>query len=120
MQTSGNRPEGSVVCLAQVEGLGIQVNNDSVGPRVRQFAGLTFMMRASNAGKRSGRWPSCSYCHANPGRWPGLGKSPGLWPRKDRRGMLVTNVENLSYGGVMAPPNSAKFGYHHRFIPWDV
>ena len=36
--SKSNRPKGSVVCLAQVEGLGIQVNNDFVGPKVRQFA----------------------------------------------------------------------------------
>ena len=73
----GNRPTGSVVCLAQVDGLGIQVNNNFAGPRARQFA---LSVRASSAGKRSGRWPSYACCIANPGRWPGLGKSPGLWP----------------------------------------
>ena len=33
-----NRPNGSVVCLAQVEGLGSQVNSDTAGPKARQFA----------------------------------------------------------------------------------
>ena len=35
----GNRPNGSVVYLAQVEGLGSQVNHDPGGPRARQFTG---------------------------------------------------------------------------------
>ena len=33
-----NRPKGSVVCLAQVEGLGTQVTSDSAGPTAWQFA----------------------------------------------------------------------------------
>ena len=32
-----NRPNGSVVYLAQAEGLGIKVNNHPAGPKARQF-----------------------------------------------------------------------------------
>ena len=78
--SSGNRPKRSVVCLAQVEGLGTQVNNDSLGPQAWQFACLA--SRYATLRQANGRavGPTCSCSTANPGRWPGLGKSPGLWP----------------------------------------
>ena len=48
-------PKGPVVCLAQVEGLGTQVDNDSARPKARQFAFSNVTIRIYN-GKRSGPW----------------------------------------------------------------